>query len=217
MGKIYGFVEREKMNRKILTILLLSCVVFLSGCSGGMYEDNMEGYTTVTSIEGVTFDMPETFLSQATAVSSISQDVDYSEGVYLYKNGDSLYLLFSVTSVIVVVEKDTQYNLLDSDELEESITSKPLDSVWLKKDGKKLEYQESQRNGVYKVIADVIGNTSITPEVYGKFVGKFSCIQSEGYECSMFIGIRADSNQDLTAQERKIMNHIIKSFQYSMV
>ena len=61
---------------------MLAC----SGCGSSLYENHKENYTKVTSVEGVTFDMPENFLAQATAITAISDEEDYSTNTYLFKD-----------------------------------------------------------------------------------------------------------------------------------
>lgn len=95
------------MKKKMVSVLLIfASVNMLTGC-GSLYSSHKSGYTEITAVSGVTFEMPENFLSDATAVTSISQDSDYeATETYLYKNGDSCYMLFNMNSVIVAVSTD---------------------------------------------------------------------------------------------------------------
>ena len=45
--------------------------------------------------------------------------------------------------------------------------------IWMSPVKNKIKYKSSQSNDAFKLIADVKGNVSITPELYGKFIGKF--------------------------------------------
>ena len=109
--------------------MIFTSVIMLTGC-GSLYSSHKSGYTEITAVSGVTFEMPDNFLSDATAVTSISQDSDYEAAeTYLYKNGDSCYMLFNMKSVIVAVSTDTSYNLSESDDVDGSITNSTLNGI----------------------------------------------------------------------------------------
>ena len=201
---------RYGIKKKSIMCGILCGMLFMSGC-GSVYEESKEGYTNVTSIEGVSFDMPERFLSLSMTLSDIAKDGDYAEGTYLYKD-ESMYLLFNIDEVVVAVEKGTTFDFENSQDMETTLQSDAVDGVWMEKTKDKLSYQTSKRDGEYKILADVIGNVSITPELYGKYTGYFASVQSSGYECSMFVGVKLSEDGEMTAQQEKTLKHIIKSF-----
>lgn len=205
---------KKRIRTQSVLCCILFCVLILSGCEN-LYEENKDGYTNVTSIEGVSFDMPERFLSQSMTLSDIAKDGDYAEGTYLYKD-DSIYLLFNIEEVVVAVEKNTTFDFENSKDAEATIGSDAVNGVWMEKIKDKLSYQTSKHNGEYKILANVIGNVSITPELYGKYTGYFASVQSSGYECSMFVGVKLTNDEEMTSQQKEILNHIIKSFRINM-
>ena len=71
----------------------------ISGCGNTLYRKNIRDYTNVTSIEGLKFELPSDVLENCTMISEIDQDIDYSDGTYLYKNGTDTYILFSINAV----------------------------------------------------------------------------------------------------------------------
>ena len=50
-----------------------------------------------------------------------------------------------------------------------------------------------------------------TTEAYGMFVGKFACVSVDDYECSMFVGVKANDYDLLEKNELSMMEHIAKS------
>lgn len=96
--------------------------------------------------------MPENFLSDATAVTSISQDSDYEAAeTYLYKNGDSCYMLFNMKSVIVAVSTDTSYNLSESDDVDGSITNSTLNGIcFTQENGAAIPMKKSIKKDSYQ-------------------------------------------------------------------
>lgn len=204
------------MRKKILitvTVLLLSS--FLTGCSKNLYESTANGYTQVTSIDGVYFDMADSWLEQATAITHIAEENDYSVGTYLYKDGESSYLLFDIASIIVCVEKNSDFNFEDADSIEAALTSTSLDGIWFTAAHEKLKYDTCKRNGAYKLIANVNAEVSVTSELYGNFAGKLASVSNDEYECSLFIGAKANSYEELTKTQLKLINHICRSLTIS--
>ena len=197
-----------KRLKKISIIFLMA--MLLSSC-GSVYEGSKAGYTQATSVNGVVFDMPDSFLSQATAVTSIAEDVDYSNGTFLYKNGIDKYLLFNIEGVVVAVEKGTSFNFRDADDKKAQITSTDVCEVWMNLIDNKFEYDEKSSGDTYKIIADVSADISITSNNYATCHGKFASIQTDDYECSMFVGVPSGTIKELTKEQKDIIEHITKS------
>lgn len=199
------------MNIKKTIAIVLASTLMLTGCGNNLYENHKSNYTTVTSVKGVTFDMPENFLAQATAITSISDEQDYNDSTYLYKNGDTTYLFFNIDSVVVAVETQAGYRLEDANSMQAAIESASLDGIWFTADGKNFDYEEDTSDGVYKMIGTMEADVSITPEVYGTFCGKFAYVSTGDYECAMFVGVVGDSYKDLEDTHRDIIEHIAMS------
>lgn len=207
---------RKYRNEKILPLLLIG-VMLLSMCGcGSVYEKSKDGYTTVTSIEGVEFEMPENFLTKATTISSIEKDGDYAKGVYLYKDGSTQYILFDIDEAVIAVEKGTRFNLAETDDIQKSIKSSCVSDIWMTGKKDKISYRKKEKDKICKVIAEVVGNVSITPELYGKYTGYFGSVQCGDYECSIFAGVKV-SEEGISGEKRKILSHIVKSLRISSV
>lgn len=201
----------KKLYHSVITFAVTIAMLACSGCGSSLYENHKENYTKVTSVEGVTFDMPENFLAQATAITSISDEEDYSTNTYLFKDGKSIYLMFNIGQVVVAVENQTCYRLKDATNIENAIENESLDGIWIKPQGKSLSYETEEKDGVYKLMATVKGDVSVTTETYGLFAGKFTYVSVGDYECSMFVGVRGESYDSLDSNAVSIIEHISKS------
>ena len=198
------------MKKKLLVLLTTGLTLLCAGC-GSLYESTTGGYTQVKSVEGACFDMADSWLEQATAITHISDENDYSVGTYLYKDGKSSYLLFDISSVVVCVENDSNFGFAEASSVEDALKSTSLAGIWFSPTEKNLKYDTSKRHGSYKMIADVNAEVSVTSELYGNFAGKLASVSSNDYECTLFIGARADSYDELTKTQLKLINHICKS------
>lgn len=161
----------------------------ISGCGNTLYRKNIRDYTNVTSIEGLKFELPSDVLENCTMISEIDQDIDYSDGTYLYKNGTDTYILFNINAVVIAVQKVHLFHYQILKISEESIMNHSVCDIWMSPVKNKIKYKSSKSNDAFKLIADVKGNVSITPELYGKFIGKFVYVEIDGCEYSMFAGI----------------------------
>jgi len=179
------------IKKCLVTIIIFSLI--LSGCGSSLYENNKNGYTKVVSVRGVTFDMPESILSQATAITSISPENEYTDTTYLYKDGKSSYLLFNMNSIVVAVENNTSYDLKNADNVLDAVEGTSLNGIWLQNTAEKFEYEDSESKGIYKMIANVSADVSITPQAYGMFTGQMAYLQKDGFECTLFIGAKGVS------------------------
>ena len=192
--------------------MLLITGTLLTGCGKeSLYENNTSGYTQQTCIESAIFDMPETMLSQATAITAISEDSDYSQNAFVYKNGHDTYLMFDISSVVVIVKEGTNYDFENSKNEAETLQSDGINGIWFSQDGKKLECETEKSDNKYKTMITADADVSITSDVYGMFAGKFANVKEGDTEISMFIGAKADSYEDLTDSQVEIIEHIAKS------
>lgn len=190
-------------------------MLLTTGCGSSLYEKQPANYTYVTSVKGASFSMPENFLEAATAITNINKDMDYSNSVYLYKNGETTYLLFDIDTAVIAVENKTTFDFLNTDNVVESLENNSLDGIWFNPEGKKLDYSAENKGGEYKLIATVGADVSITTDTYGSFVGKMAYIQTENYECTMFVGYSGEKYDDLPKEKKDIIDHITKSLTLS--
>lgn len=207
----------KKINcKKGILLLTLIGACLLTGCgSNNVYEGSKDGYSEASSVEGVRFEMPESFLSNSTAVSTLDDEEDYSKGTYLYKDGKTTYILFNVDQVVVTVQSGTSFHMSDTKDKTEALKAASINNTWFSPAAKKLKYDTSKKKGLYKLVAEVSADVSITQSVYGTYYGKFATIESGDFESSIFAGVPAESMKDVSSKQMKILNHIVKSFKLS--
>ena len=61
------------------------------------------------------------------------------------------------------------------------------------------------------MIADAVGDVTLTTELYGKYDGKFVYVESSGMECTMFVGANMEKYRKLSGSQEKLIEHIAKS------
>ncbi len=199
-----------KTRVKLVAIALLAALT-ITGCGSNIYEEHKNGYTEVTSVGGISFDMPSSILEQSTAITSISKDQEYGENTYLYKDGKGSYLLFNISAIVVAVEANTNYDLSNASDKKTSIEGSSMDNIWFTADGKSLDYTDKKSDKGYKLIATVDADVSVTQDIYGTFAGKLAHVSDENGEYTMFVGIRGDSYKDLDGSDKDLIEHIAAS------
>lgn len=203
------------MKKKLFVCMIMVVLLTISGCENTLYKKNIRDYTNVTSVDGIKFELPSDVLENCTMISEIDQDIDYSDGTYLYKNGTDTYILFNINAVVIAVQKDTSFSLTNAENKQESIMNHSVCDIWLSPVKNKIKYKSSKSSDTFKLIADVKGNVSITPELYGKFIGKFVYVEIDGCEYSMFAGIRENENGTISDKKKRIISNIAKSMMIS--
>ena len=68
--------KRDKIYITVVLIILIIAVI----CISIVHEKYKKNYTTITSVDGVEFDMPIELLTQATAITNMPKEMDYSSG-----------------------------------------------------------------------------------------------------------------------------------------
>lgn len=149
------------MNKKTFVCMVMVVLLTISGCGNTLYRKNIRDYTNVTSIEGLKFELPSDVLENCTMISEIDQDIDYSDGTYLYKNGTDTYILFNINAVVIAVQKGTSFSLSNSENKQESIMNHSVCDIWMSPVKNKIKYKSSKSNDAFKLIADVKGNVCI--------------------------------------------------------
>lgn len=203
--------QEKKMKYKKYLICVFAFIAICIVCIKQMHSRQEETYTKITSVDGVTFDMPEKLLEQATAIAFISDHKDYSTDTYLFKDGKSIYLLLDKGNIVVAVENMTNYRLKDTANMEDAIAGESLDGIWMNPIGEELSCEIEEKDSVYKLVADVRGKVPLSTEAYGLFVGKFAYVSVDDYECSIFVGAKANDYDSLEKNELSMTEHIAKS------
>ena len=199
------------MKKKWIAVITAVCMISLFGCLHYLHEMQEEKYTVITSVNGVEFDVPKNYLTQATAITGISDDEDYGTYTYVYSDGKSTYLLFDMDQIIMIVDNQTDYGLQNSTNIGETITEKPIDGVWFNLEDKADQYDMKIKNDAYRLIHTVRSDVSVTENQGGTFVGKFANVSVSGVECSMFVGARGECYSELDFDTKRMLEHIAKS------
>lgn len=200
------------MKKKLIVVAFIFAIL-LSGCGTKLYTDgNAEGYTSINNVDGVSFSMLSKVVSNATAVTNISENMNFERNqTYVFKNGESKYMLFNLSSVVLAVEKNTEFNLENAKDKKEAVLSHDVLGIWFDIPGKKLEYTDNTADGVYKFMATVNGEVSITSELYNDFTGKLVVIDDGQNEWSLFIGQAGTDPDELGGDSKKAINYIAAS------
>lgn len=199
------------MKRKWNAVIMTAVVFLLIGYVYHLQEIEEENYTAITFVNGVVFDMPKQVLAQATAITGISEEEDYTTYTYVYKDGESTYLLFNMDQIIVIVDNRTTYRLQNTMDVMDEITSNSLDGIWLCPDDKEISSDIESKDDIYKLTCTVRSDISITGNACGRFVGKYTYVSAENAECSMFVGVRGKNYSDVDSGTKAVLEHIAKS------
>lgn len=179
------------MKKKILTILAsIIVLVFLASAIFTVINKPKTApeqgvYRQTYDIRGASFSVNSEIVNQATAVSEISDKINIDpQTYYLYKDGESNYLLFGLETVVVAVEKNTSFGFT-GELVEEDLYKSDVAGLWFEKNGVKLRY-ENEGN---KYIIQANGGLGITDELYSDYTGKLVVMNDNGVEYSIFVGV----------------------------
>lgn len=175
---------------------------------------NVEGYSTITSVAGCTFMVNGNFTDKATAVTQISEGVNFEKGsFYSYKNGKDQYLLFNLdnSGIVVAVEKGTNFHLEKAEDPVAAVKESDIMGIWFgtDKEGLKLDKGGSRCDG--HVTAQVV----ITNDLYNDFIGRIVTLNNGSEEWSMFVGIPGNRYKNMTKKAKEGIDVIADSFALS--
>ncbi len=199
------------MRRKNISIisLITAITMALTGCGSSVYEKSKSDYTQVSTVKAASFEVPTTFVSKATAISTISENEEY-DGLYIFKDGATKYVMFD-TSLIVIACGKTDFGF-KGNETEETLEAKSIEGVWLSSD--KFNYSKDEDDGIYKIVADDLdAEYSLTKTQYCKLKGSMASISDGKTEYSIFAGaVISDEDDSLDSEQEKIIKHVVRSF-----
>ena len=204
-----------KKNSIKTMCLVMSTAMMLTACGSkkaASYEEGGEGYTTISSIDGITFEIPQNFSNKATAVTRIANDQEFTtDGIYSYANGEDEYMFFCMDELVILANKGTSYNFSGTETKESALSSSSVIDSMCSKLGKKFSYTESTEDGVYKIIGDVAENISITTELYGDYVGRLAVIEDGTEEWSVLAGVKGSSLSDISKEQLAVIDTVVSS------
>lgn len=205
------------MGKRRLLCIITICImiIHLTSCgSSGLYQSGKEGYSEITTIDGVKFDIVSSIARNATAVTNISEQMEFEANqVYVYKDGESAYFLFKMDAIVCVAEKGTSFRFKESEDKFSALKNSDVLGVWFKSpEKKKLKYDEKKTDEAYKMIATVTAEVTLTSELYSDFAGKLAVIDDGTTEWSFFIGSIGSDFEELNKDEKELIEYMAQSF-----
>ncbi|MEE1255631.1 MAG: hypothetical protein UHN47_03850 [Lachnospiraceae bacterium] len=205
------------MGKRRLLYIITICImiIHLTACgSSDLYKSGKEGYSEITTIDGVKFDIVSSIARNATAVTNISEQMEFEANqVYVYKDGESAYFLFKMDAIVCVAEKGTSFGFMETEDKFTALKNSDVLGVWFKSpEKKKLKYDEKKTGEAYKLIATVTAEVTLTSELYSDFAGKLAVIDDGTTEWSFFIGSIGSDFEELNKDEKELIEYMAQSF-----
>lgn len=206
------------MKKKILSfVIIVIAGILLAGIFNtlrykkGTSTDN-GNYKTIHEVNGVSFAVNSNIMNKATAVSEISEKIDIDPSLlYVYKDGKDNYLLFGLNSIVVAVEKNTNFPL------HENMTDLDLESasvcgMWFEQSGLKLQSEYDSNSVTFQAI----GGLNISNNIYSDYVGKLRILTDGNTQWAIFCGVPgADKYKNLSDNTKSGIDTIVSSLQFS--
>lgn len=197
----------------ITCIIMIFCM--LSGCgSNRMYASGKDGYTTITFVDGIQFDIVSSVSRNATAITNMSADMDYEMAqTYLYKDGEESYFIFNMSSIVCIAQKGTTFHFSEAADMKDALENNGnILGVWFDCPKRKAKSRDESKNGVYKCIIDANAQVSLAPDIYNDFTGELTTIEYNGTEWALFIGtIEGESFDELDKDMQNAIGYMIQS------
>lgn len=200
-------------NKYLKSACLVLCLMtLLSGCGKKTSNNAAIDYMTISSVDGIIFEIPQAFSSKATAVTKVADDQNFAANeIYSYTNGNDEFMFFCMDELVILANKGTNFHFSQAEDKENALgTSSVIDSMCSKL-GKKLNFTESNKDGAYKFIAEVSENVSITTELYGDYIGKLAVIEDGTDEWSVLVGVKGISLSDISKEQLSVVNSVTDS------
>lgn len=195
-----------KIRRPVVLSVIIMASMLFTGCKSSLYEKHKSEYTPVTAVEAAEFEVLTSLSSKATAISNIADSETY-DGLYIYKDGSTKYVLFDTTSIVIAVGP-TEFGF-PGNESEETLEAHSVENVWMKGIDGEFEYDKSASGNAYKIMAEVDAQYALTPTQYCTLHGIMASVSNGEIEYSIFAGAVGDK---MTKDQQKIVEHTVKSF-----
>ena len=200
------------MRKKLRVILFsLFMMIFATACGKNkeIYDSGEDGFTSITSVEGISFDVVSDVSRNATAITNISEDMAFeTDQTYMYKDGETEYFLFRIDSIVCVAQKGTSFGLKDAEDKLDAVTRGNILGIYFTSPRKKLEFVEDEKNGVYKMVATVTAQVALTSELYNDFAGRLAYIYDGKDEWTMFVGTIGKDFRDFSDETQEILTYM---------
>lgn len=201
------------MKKKWMQVVaVMMSIVMLTGCGGTeVYKTGINGYTKIyDAIPGFGYEIASELLETSTAITSLSGG-DYSDGTYCYKNGSDTYIIFNIKWYVIAVGRNTTFGFTDEASVPQKLEQNSLQGIWFSPE-KKLNFAQEKKKGAVKTVMNVIGEVSITEDLFGTFTGTLATITTDEGECSLFMGVAGTSYEEISQNNKTLINNICGSF-----
>mgnify|MGYP004455190925 CR=1 FL=1 len=207
------------MNRKKTLPIIVLVIAFLItvpiigkkiSLSHNSTPKNMAGFTEISAVNGVSFYINSQFIERATAVSEISDSINFEKNqFYSYTDGSEKYLLFNMSSLLIAAQKGTKFNM-DTDDKLQALQSADLANIWFDQGSKEFDCKSG--NGSYLIKANA--SVSINRTTYGDFCGELMILSKDGEEWSLFVGVPGSQYEKLKNTSQDGIDKIVKTFSF---
>lgn len=202
-------------KKTVFIVCMVIILSMLSGCgSNRMYASGKDGYTTITFVDGIQFDVVSSICRNATAITNMSADMGYEmTQTYLYKDGEEAYFIFNMSSLVCIAQKGTTFHFSEAADMKEALENNGnILGVWFDCPKRKAKSRDENKNGIYKCIIDANAQVSLAPDIYNDFTGELATIEYNGTEWALFIGtIEGESFDQLEKDMQKTIGYMIQS------
>lgn len=199
------------MHKKSKIMIFLICIIsILSGCGNKMYTSGQDGYTQISFIDGISFEVVSSVARNATAITNISEDMLFEMNqTYLYKDENTEYFLFNINSIVCIAQKGTTFHFRDAEDKKDALeNSGNICGVWFDCPRKKIQYHENEKNGVYKFMTEATAQVAITSELYNDFTGQLTVLDDGTEEWALFIGSIGTEFDDLSKDTQSVITYM---------
>jgi len=210
--------DKKKIPIAIGIIITLVVTVFLiskmKSNTLSALEDVRDGYVKIDTLNGVEFCVNSSVLNKATAVTQISNKVDFMTNLYyVYKDTDR-YLLFNMNGLVVIAEKGTHFNFATATTPQEAVKKGRICGIGFDAAPGGLNLKSSENRHFCEVSAEV----TITNTLYNDFYGYLCVVTQNNEEWAIFTGVTGNLdyiNEDTREQLEYMASSIRTTVSYT--
>jgi len=174
----------------ITFIITISLVSKMKSDTLSAIEDVRDGYVKIDTLNGVEFCVNSNVLNKATAVTQISNKVNFMTNLYyVYKDTDR-YLLFNMNGLVVIAEKGTHFNFGSATAPQEAVKKGRLCGIGFDVAPGGLNFKSSDN----KYFCEVSAEVTITNTLYNDFYGYLCVVTQNNEEWAIFAGVTGNLN-----------------------
>lgn len=201
-------------TRKGTIVFFAVMLAFLGGCGKNkeLYDEGRDGYTTITAVDGISFDVMSEAARNGTAITNISEDMSFEpDQTYVFKDGSTQYFIFRMDSIVFVAEKGTDFGLYEAEDKLSAVQNGNIMGIYFTSPRKKLDFVEDEKNGVYKLSATVTAQVAVTSSLYNDFAGRLCYLYNGDTEWTLFVGSIGNDFHELKKESQDVITYMAAS------